>query len=220
MVAGGRADRPKASSRKRRLPLEPGSRDDGFGVAPPLVKEGTQISVDRPPRVTREDEQGLGLTDPRARADIGGIRDPHPEVLVVEDDDDEVRILSRAIHRHGMDSLFKIVRSGEDALEYLRAAAASDSKSATHRPKVVILDLKLSGIDGQEVLRQVRADEKLCSLPVVIVSSSRKDRDVCECYRLGANSFVTKPQGREHPGDHVVEIAHYWLDLNRPAPGS
>lgn len=194
-----------------------GGMHDSFGVAPATVKEGSSLPADRPARISAWDDAREDLTQARPRRESDGATAPQPEVLVVEDDEDEVRIIHRAIHRHGMDSKFEIVRSGEDALAYLHVAEEAEAKASTPRPKVVILDLKLSGIDGQEVLRQIRADEKLCTLPVVIVSSSRKDRDVCECYRLGANSFVTKPQGRDHPGDHVLEIAHYWLDLNRSA---
>ena len=152
----------------------------------------------------------------QSAAVAGSGREFHPDVLVVEDDDDEVAIISRAIRRQGVASLFKIVRSGEDALAYLGEVA--QSKDETSRsPKVILLDLKLGGIGGEEVLRQIRADEALCTIPVVILSSSMSKEDLCECYRLGANSFVSKPAGTDHPGDHVLEIARYWLELNRPA---
>ena len=146
--------------------------------------------------------------------------EPRPDVLVVEDDEDEVRIIDRAIRRHGMESRFKIVRSGEDALVYLHQTVGAEEIRGPPRMRVVILDLGLTGIGGQEVLRRVRADEKLCTIPIVVVSSSRSERDVCECYRLGANSFVSKHPGLEPPGERVVEIARYWLELNQPAAPS
>ena len=152
--------------------------------------------------------------EPESAKVASGSRDLHPDVLVVEDDDDEVAIISRAIRRHGLASRFKIVRSGEDALAYLAGTNESDDSG---RPKVVLLDLKLGGIDGHEVLRRIRASEVTCTIPVVILSSSRSSDDLCKCYRLGANSFVTKPTRAEHPGEHVLEIARYWLELNRPA---
>jgi two-component system response regulator len=133
----------------------------------------------------------------------------HAEVLVVEDDEDEQQIVGRALRRHGMEGRFRIVRSGEEALDYLRLGRP-------HPPKVIFLDLKLTGIDGHEVLRRIRADDSLCNIPVVIVSSSTSDREICQCYRLGANSFVPKRHGPGPPGDYVVEAVHYWLELNRP----
>jgi CheY-like chemotaxis protein len=143
------------------------------------------------------------------------VREPKPDVLVVEDDEDEVGFISRALRRHGMTSRFKIVRSGEEALAYLESTSRGESRRAV-RPKVVLLDLKLTGIGGREVLQRIRAHDDLCTIPVVILSSSLSAEEVCDCYRLGANSFVAKPARSEHPGDHVLEIAHYWLDLNRP----
>jgi two-component system, response regulator len=156
---------------------------------------------------------------PRPAPDVPFARDSPAEVLVVEDDEDELRILHRVLRRHGMESRFKIVGSGEDALAYLRAATTHDERKHS-RPKVVILDLKLPGIGGREVLREIRADARMSTLAVVILSSSRSERDVCECYRLGANSFVPKPLARDHPGDHLLDIAKYWVEINRPVPGS
>jgi two-component system response regulator len=156
---------------------------------------------------------------PLASSDEGGSQQPRPEVLVVEDDEDEISIIVRAIRRHGMEARFKIVRSGEDALEYLRRPISSDKHRNPPLPKVVILDLKLTGIGGREVLRRIRADEELHLLPVVILSSSRSLREMDECYLLGANSFVSKRPGLEPPGDHIVDIARYWLELNRPVVG-
>ena len=155
--------------------VEGGVRDS-FGVAPATVKEGSSLPADRPARISAWDEAREDLTQARPRREADGTTAPRPEVLVVEDDEDEVRIIHRAIHRHGMDSKFKIVRSGEEALEYLRASAGREVHHGPPRLKVVILDLKLSGIGGQEVLRLVRADEKLRALPIVIVSSSRSVR--------------------------------------------
>ena len=145
---------------------------------------------------------------------------PNPDVLVVEDDDDEVRFITRAIQRDGTADRFKIVRSGEEALEYLESASRGDAcskRAPKPPPKVVLLDLKLSGIDGDEVLRHMRADEALRTIPVVILSSTSNEEEIGNCYRSGANSFVSKPTRSENPGAHVLEIAHYWIDLNRPA---
>ena len=151
---------------------------------------------------------------------------PKPDVLIVEDDEDEVRFIVRAIQREGIVGRFKIVRSGEEALEYLESTLES-TPSADPRPptlpkppvpKVVLLDLKLGGIGGAEVLRRMRAHDDWCTIPVVILSSTSSPEEICNCYRIGANSFVAKPARSESPGAHVLEISRYWLDLNRPAP--
>jgi CheY-like chemotaxis protein len=141
---------------------------------------------------------------------------PKPEVLIVEDDEDEVRFITRAIQRHGVPSRYKIVRTGEAALEYLESTARHDQRSPP-APKVVLLDLKLTGMDGSEVLKRIRAHDELCTIPVVILSSTSSADEICACYRSGANSFVAKPARSENPGSHVLEISRYWLDLNRPA---
>jgi two-component system, response regulator len=157
-------------------------------------------------------------TEPQAQPDAGGALEPRPDVLVVEDDEDEVRIIQRAIRRKGLESRFKIMHTGEDALDYLHALASNEGSTHASLPKLVMLDLKLTGIGGEEVLRQIRADERLHALPIVIVSSSRSERDIRDCYRLGANSFVRKHCGHEAPGEHVLVIARYWLDFNQPSP--
>lgn len=202
----------------RRSPDSDRPLDPIAAVPPSTVQELSRTGFERYSAAKRSGDEWkaaeVPLTRPVAPGD--GSDQPQPDVLVVEDDDDEVRIIRRAIRRNNMESHFQIVRSGEDALEYLRTIATQEERHGPPRLKVVILDLKLSGIDGHEVLRRVRADEKLRTLPIVVVSSSRSQRDVSECYRLGANSFVSKHHGLEHPGDHVIAIARYWLELNKP----
>jgi len=182
------------------------------------VEELTGTGFRRSVKTTVPRSEREAVPETRSVDDGETPADPRPDVLVVEDDEDELRIIDRAIRRHGMESRFKIVRSGEDALSYLRPSAGSEERGEAPRPKVVLLDLKLGGIGGQEVLRRVRADDRLCTLPIVVVSSSRDENVVSDCYRLGANSFVPKQPGLEYPGDRVVEIARYWLELNRTVP--
>lgn len=199
------------------------SREPQAAVPPSGIRELSRTGYERYARAHGGDPEWKGpeaqtKTVPAASGGQGV--EPRPDVLVVEDDDDEVRIIRRAIQRSGMESRFLIVRSGEEALEYLRTSATREERKGPPRLKVVILDLKLTGIGGHDVLRAIRADEKLSTLPIVIVSSSRDQRDVFESYRLGANSFVSKNHGLEHPGDHVIAIARYWLELNKPGAPS
>jgi CheY-like chemotaxis protein len=203
-------NRPLAFSRVEGLPLNPGQGLDVFLAC----LQATQSLSSSEQAVTTEKEPGEPV--PEAAALGGDDRSEKPDVLIVEDDEDEVRIITRAVRRHGMASRFKIVRSGEAALTYLEEDAKSTDPHGAAKPKVILLDLKLSGIGGREVLRRIRAHDGLCTIPVVILSSSSNSEELCECYRLGANSFVPKPVQGDHPGDHVLEIARYWLDLNRP----
>ncbi len=139
-----------------------------------------------------------------------------PDVLLIEDSDDDVWVARRAFQRHQMGERLARVRTGEEAMRYLEASLDQGS-GVPSLPRVVFLDLNLPGIRGLEVLRQMRADERLRLIPVVVISSSSRDSDIRESYRLGANSFVSKRYGQSQPGEYVVDIARYWLDLNQPA---
>ena len=137
-----------------------------------------------------------------------------PDVLLVEDSDDDVWAARRAFQRHRMGDRLARVRTGEEALRYLQASLDSEN-GAPVRPRVIFLDLNLPGIRGLEVLRQIRADERMRLIPVVVITSSNRDSDVDESYRLGANSFVSKRYGQSQPGEYVVDVARYWLEFNQ-----
>jgi DNA-binding response OmpR family regulator len=111
-----------------------------------------------------------------------------------------------------------VARDGEEALEYLRGIGPSDDGGGNHRPKVVLLDLKLPKVDGLEVLREIRASEVLRTLPVVVLTSSREDRDVVESYDLGVNSYLVKPIDFDKFVDTVQALGLYWVLLNEAPP--
>ena len=138
-----------------------------------------------------------------------------PDVLLVEDSDDDVWVTRRAFQRHHMGDRLALASTGEEALRYLRSSLETGNGHPL-RPRVVFLDLNLPGMRGLEVLRQMRSDERMRLIPVVVLSSSSRDTDIQDSYRLGANSFVSKRYGQVLPGEYVVEIARYWLDLNQP----
>jgi CheY-like chemotaxis protein len=138
-----------------------------------------------------------------------------PDVLLVEDSDDDVWVTRRAFQRHHMGDRLALASTGEEALRYLRSSIETGNGHPT-LPRVVFLDLNLPGMRGLEVLKQMRADERMRLIPVVVLSSSSRDSDIQDSYRLGANSFVSKRYGQVLPGEYVVEIARYWLDLNQP----
>jgi len=110
------------------------------------------------------------------------------------------------------------VRDGAQALEYLFATGMYAGRDVTEMPQLILLDLKLPKVDGLEVLRRLRADERTRLLPVVILTSSKEERDLIEGYRLGANSYIRKPVDFIQFTEAVNQLKLYWLVLNQPAP--
>jgi two-component system, response regulator len=139
------------------------------------------------------------------------------DVLIVEDNLSDVVIALRAFRIHGLQDRVKILRDGAEALDYLNGEGIGDEREPPPLPKVVLLDLRMPRIDGREVLRQIRADRRMRSLPVVIVSSSQARTDIRDCYEMGANSFIVKSVDPKRPGEYLVDVAEYWLNLNRVA---
>lgn len=129
------------------------------------------------------------------------------DILLVEDNPNDAELTLRALRKTDIGASLAIARDGAEALEYL----LSDRKL----PKVVFLDLKLPKIDGMEVLRRIRADERTHSIPVVVLTSSQEERDITECYRLGVNSYVVKPVEFDKFYKAVGELGLYWLVLNK-----
>jgi two-component system response regulator len=139
------------------------------------------------------------------------------EVLLVEDDANDAMVAMRAFARHGLDQHVKLVNDGAEAHDYLLGPDAAQNGERRMVPRVIFLDLKMPRVDGLDLLEQLRSHERTRSVPVVIVTSSDREIDVREAYRLGANSFVVKQFDAAHPGEYLVAIAHYWLDFNRAA---
>lgn len=141
-------------------------------------------------------------------------------VLLVEDNPDDVTLMLRALRRANVvnEDEVAVARDGVEALEYLSGTGAYADRDADLLPTVVLLDLKLPKVNGLEVLRHVRADTKTRLIPVVIVTSSDEDSDVIEGYRLGANSYVRKPEDFDQFAEAVRQLGLYWLFLNRNAP--
>jgi CheY-like chemotaxis protein len=137
------------------------------------------------------------------------------EVLLVEDNPNDVELTMRVFRKNHLANRIHIVRDGEEALEYL-FRTGQYAELPNSRPKVVLLDLKLPKVDGIEVLRQIRADAHLHDLPVVVMTSSREERDVIETYDLGVNSYIVKPVDFEQFTETVRQIGYYWIILNVP----
>lgn len=139
-------------------------------------------------------------------------------ILLVEDNPDDEALTLRAFRKNNIHNKVVVARDGVEALDYLFGSGAHSQRDATDLPQVVLLDLKLPKIDGLEVLRRIRADERTKLLPVVILTSSKEDQDVINGYRLGANSYVRKPVSFDEFLDAARSLGLYWLLLNQPPP--
>ncbi len=138
-------------------------------------------------------------------------------ILLVEDNADDVELARRAFEKTNIASTLVVVRDGQEALDYLLAGGPG-AVLAPITPDVVLLDLKLPKIDGLEVLRRIRADEKLKRLPVVILTTSNEEKDLIDSYDLGANSYVRKPVDFLTFVEAARQLGTYWLLLNEAPP--
>jgi CheY-like chemotaxis protein len=140
----------------------------------------------------------------------------HTDVLLVEDDPNDVEFTLHALKSNHLINPVHVVRDGAEALEFLFRTGRYADRPPASGPKVVLLDLKLPKVDGLEVLERVRSDPTLQNLPVVMLTSSREERDVIESYQLGANSYIVKPVDFDRFTEAVRTVGLYWLLLNRP----
>ena len=129
------------------------------------------------------------------------------DILLVEDNPNDAELTQRALKKSEIGAQLIIARDGAEAVEYLL--------SDRPKPKVIFLDLKLPKIDGIEVLRRVREDDRTRAIPVIVLTSSQEERDINECYRLGVNSYVVKPVEFDKFYRAVGDLATYWLVLNK-----
>ena len=139
-------------------------------------------------------------------------------ILLVEDNPDDVELTLLSLQKHNISNEVVVVRDGAEALDYLFTTGAYAERDRSIMPAVVLLDLKLPKIDGLEVLRCLRADERTKLLPVVILTSSKEEQDMLNGYKLGANSYVRKPVDFDQFSDAVKQLGLYWLLLNEPPP--
>ena len=134
-------------------------------------------------------------------------------ILLIEDNPDDVELTIRALKENNIANEVVVVRDGQEALDYLFA-----KKDQKRMPELVLLDLKLPKIDGLEVLRRIREEEKTKLLPVVILTTSTQDKDIIKSYDLGANSYIHKPVDFNQFIEAVKQLGLYWLLLNIPPP--
>ena len=139
-------------------------------------------------------------------------------ILLVEDNPDDEALTLHALKKNNILNEVVVAHDGVEALDYLFSKGGHSSRDQSVMPEVILLDLKLPKVDGLEVLRQVRSDERTRLLPVVILTSSKEERDMIESYSLGANSYIRKPVDFIQFGDAVQQLGLYWLVLNVAPP--
>ena len=142
------------------------------------------------------------------------------DILLVEDNQDDVDLALHALRREKLANRIVVVRDGEEALDFLFCRAAFSQRSFEHPPRLVLLDLKLPKVDGMEVLKQVKTDPRTKTIPVVIMTSSKEERDLVASYHLGANSYIQKPVDFDQFRETVKSVGLYWLVINQPAPAN
>jgi CheY-like chemotaxis protein len=140
-------------------------------------------------------------------------------ILIVEDDPNDVELTLTALEEYKLANEVVVARDGEEALDYLYCRGKFETRS-NGNPAVLLLDLKLPKRDGREVLQQIKSDEKLKMIPVVVLTSSHEEKDVVASYKLGVNAYVVKPVDFHEFVNAVKELGVFWAVINEPPPGS
>jgi len=145
--------------------------------------------------------------------------DSSVEILLVEDNPNDVKLAMHAFKTNNIANSVQVARDGAEALEFMFCTDRYVDRKIQNGPKIVLLDLKLPFVDGIEVLRRIKSDPRTRSTPVVIMTSSKEDRDIVESYRLGVNSYIVKPVDFGQFTETVKQLGYYWLLLNQaPLP--
>ena len=141
-------------------------------------------------------------------------------ILLVEDNPDDVKLTLRALRKNNITNRVVVAHDGAEALDWLFITGAHAGRAANAMPEVILLDLKLPKVDGLEVLRRVRSDDRTRHLPVVILTSSKEEQDLIDSYSQGCNSYIRKPVDFAQFSEAVRALGMYWLLLNEPPPGA
>ncbi len=138
------------------------------------------------------------------------------DILLVEDNLRDGELALRALKKRNLANHLVWVKDGAEALDYIFGVCLDGQEKINHTPKVVLLDLKLPKVDGLEILRRLKSDERTRHIPVVVLTSSREEQDIVKSYRLGVNSYIVKPVEFGNFSEAVAQLGLYWLLLNQP----
>lgn len=137
------------------------------------------------------------------------------EILLIEDNPNEAELTIRSLKKHNLANKLLHIDDGADALDYIFSQGKYEGQEIHHQPKLILLDLKLPRVDGLEILRQVKSNEQTKCIPVVVLTSSKEDRDIIESHRLGVNSYIVKPVDFDSFTKAVADLGLYWIILNQ-----
>jgi CheY-like chemotaxis protein len=140
------------------------------------------------------------------------------EILLVEDSAMDIELTLHVLRREKLSNKIHVVRDGEEALDFLFCRGAYSVRSSDEPPRLVILDLKLPKVDGLQVLQAIKSDLHTQAIPVIVLTSSKEDRDLVESYQLGVNSYIQKPVDFGQFREMIKHLGLYWLVVNQPAP--
>ena len=138
------------------------------------------------------------------------------DIHTVEDNMDDEELTLHELRKYHLTNRIQVVRDGKEALEYVFCTDRYANRDITDQPHVILLDIKLPFVDGLEVLRRIKQDQRTRTIPVVMLTSSREERDLIESYRLGVNSYIVKPVDFDQFKESARSLGMYWLLLNRP----
>ena len=138
------------------------------------------------------------------------------EILLVEDREEDIDLTLKALKKDNFASKIKVVKDGEKALEFIFAKGEYSDRDVSNLPKLIILDLKLPKVDGLEVLRKIKFDDRTKLVPVIILTSSNENSDICESYELGADGYIVKPMKFDNFIKAVADIGNYWMLAHKP----
>lgn len=136
------------------------------------------------------------------------------DILLVEDSPDDLELTLHALTENRLANRIEVARDGQQALDYIFGTGEFAGRDIRDRPRLILLDLKLPKVSGLEVLRHVKADERTKTIPVVVLTSSREDRDIVDSYNLGVNSYIQKPVSFSDFTQAVSRLGMYWMILN------
>jgi CheY-like chemotaxis protein len=138
------------------------------------------------------------------------------EILYIEDNPSDIELTLHAFKKNHLANDILVARDGEEALDLIFGKERKPDGDLTYIPRVILLDLKLPKVDGLEVLRALQSDDRTRAIPVVVLTSSREEKDIIESYRLGVNSYIVKPVDFEKFAEAVKTLGLYWLLINQP----
>ncbi|MBZ5675034.1 MAG: response regulator [Acidobacteriia bacterium] len=137
------------------------------------------------------------------------------DILLVEDNATDAELCMRALKKHNLANNLVWMKDGAEALDFIFRTGPYAGTPNGVKPRVILLDLRLPKVDGIEVLRRLKSDERTREIPIAVLTSSKEDRDLKECYRLGVNSYIAKPVEFDQFADTIAKLGLYWLVINR-----